>query len=207
MDSQGSAGPNFEVLANPLRLRIVEVCTEWDGISPTEIRDRKLCDDVSTLSGKSPKQKLSTIAYHCRVLADAMVLTQHEVPGARGFPKHVYSANREAIFSDEEWSELGKVEREVLSLVMWHRFLAAVQVAIREGTFDSRTDRMLAWGPLLLDEQGWKEIAAHIAQAFLAVEGRIKEGAERRLSQPGAVAMRAMYGFFLFEAPMPRLSF
>jgi hypothetical protein len=206
MDSQGNAGPNFEVLAHPLRLRIVEVCTEWDALSPTEIRDRRLCDDVPTLEGKTSKQKLSTIAYHCRILAEAEVLTEHTVPGARGFPKHIYSANREAIFSDDEWSILGKADREALSLVMWQRFFAAVQIAMKEGTFDSRLDRMLAWGPLVLDEQGWKELAAHMAQAFLAVENGIKERAERRLTQPGSTAMRAMYGFFAFEAPMPRLA-
>jgi hypothetical protein len=196
------AGPDFAVLAHPLRMRIVEVCTEYGGLSPTEIRDRKLCAGVKTLEGKSGEQQLSTIGYHCRKLAEAEVLTDH-AEKARGFTKHIYSANVEAIFLDEDWTALDKEERESLTMNAYQRFLTAVQMSMKLGLFDERTDRVLGWGPLTMDEKGWKEVTDLMVDTFMTVEGPIREAAERRLMEPGATPLRLTYGVFAFESPMP----
>lgn len=202
---QGGTAPDFGVLAHPLRMRIVEVCTEFGGLSPTDIRDQQLCAGIKNLKGKTSKQQLSTISYHCQKLEDAGYLT-HEIEKRRGFDAHVYSADMEAIFMDAEWSTLDQDVRESLSVNAWQRFLFAVQVAMRDGTFDSRLDRMLGCGPLMLDEEGWKELAVHMAKAFLGVEQGIKQRSEKRIEETGEVALRAWYGLLAFESPMPILA-
>jgi hypothetical protein len=193
---------SLDALRHPLRVRIIEICTEWGPISPNEIVNRSLCADISSLKGKEPRTQLANISYHCRELEKAQLLTLEKERPVRGATEHFYSANSEAFFSDDEWAQLSKDEREEISPVMWQRFIAAVESAQRAGTFDARIDRMLGWGPLTLDEPGWTELASYMAGAFAGVD-RIKGRSETRLTEPGAVPVRATYGLFCFEAPNP----
>lgn len=201
-DGGEASARSLRALHHPLRVRIVEACTAWGALSPVEIVHRELCADVANLKGKTPRQQLSTVAYHCRQLADAGLLTLIDTRQVRGATQHFYVANAEAVFSEDEWAEMTKKEREEISVVMWQRFQAQVEIAKNEGTFDSRKDRVLAWGPLTLDEAGWRELALHMVAAFEEIE-RIRRDAESRLTEPGAVGMRATYGLFSFESPLP----
>lgn len=191
---------SLDALRHPLRVRIIEVCTDFGPISATEMVNRGLCSDVASLKGKTPRQQVSNLSYHCRALEKAGLLTLDQVRPVRGATEHLYTANSEAFFSDEQWAELDPDERVEISRVMWHRFIAQVENAVVEGTFDSRLDRMLAWGPLVLDEPGWKELASYLADAYHEIE-RIRRDAEGRLSAPGAVVIRSSYGLFCFESP------
>jgi hypothetical protein len=200
MDDGNGRGSSLDALRHPLRVRIIEICTEFGPISPTEIVNRGLCSDVPSLKGKTPRQQLSNLSYHCRELEQAGLLMLDREQAVRGATEHFYSANVEAFFSDEEWAALDREDREEISQVMWHRFVAQVESAVAGGTFDSRVDRMLAWGPLLLDEKGWKELTSYLAESYWEIE-RIKRDAEGRLSEPGAVLIKSNYGLFCFESP------
>jgi hypothetical protein len=196
---QNGRGP-LGALAHPTRVRIVEACTEWGSLSPVEIVKRGLCADLAGMKGKSPNAQLSHIDYHCRELEKAGLLALDGERGVRGATEHFYTASREARFSDDEWAELHQKEREDISQVVWHRKVAQVESAMHARTFDSRIDRMLAWGPMTLDESGWSEIASLLAGSFHEIE-QIKADAERRLQEPGAQAVRCNYGLFLYEVP------
>jgi hypothetical protein len=204
MYSSGRGGLNFAVLGDPLRLRIVEVLTEWGPLSPSEMVNRRLCDDLPNINGKTTKQQVRVVKYHCDKLEEADFLTLRR-EAVRGATKHIYSANVEAIFPDSDWAALDKDERESLTNNVYRRFLAAVQMSMQGRLFDERTDRVLGWGPLTLDEQGWTELVEHMTRAFHSVEDEIKVGAQQRLREdPAAVPLRATYGFFAFESPMPK---
>jgi hypothetical protein len=194
----------FDVLRHPVRVRIVEAITEWGMLSPVEIRDRGLCADMETVRKKTPKQQLSHIAYHCRRLAEAGILDLVAEKPVRGATEHFYRTNVEAFFSDEEWAALDLDERLQISRVMWRRFVAQVEIAMEEGSFDRRPDRWLAWGPIALDERGWKEMNA-TAAGFFAETDHIKREAEKRLKEDGAAEpVPATYGVFVFQAPPRR---
>jgi hypothetical protein len=198
-------GLDFAVLGHPLRLRIVEVLTEWGPLSPSEMVNRRLCDDVPNVKGKTPKQQLRVVSYHCEKLETANWVTLR-TEKRRGATKHIYSANAEALFPDGEWAALDKEEREAATNNVFQRFLAATQMSMQIGLFDERVDRVLGWGPLTLDERGWEELSEHMVAAFHVVEDKIRGEAEQRLTEPGAVALRATYGFFAFESPMPKFA-
>jgi hypothetical protein len=205
MYSSGRGGLDFAVLRDPLRLRIVEVLTEWGSLSPSEMVDRQLCDDLPNIKGKTKKQQLRVLKYHCDRLEQAEFLTLRTEP-VRGATKHIYTANAEAIFPDADWAALDKDEREALTKNVFQRLLNQIQVSMALGLFDERTDRVLGWGPLTLDEQGWKELIAHMVLAFHGVEDGIKVRAENRLKEdPDLVPIRATYGLLAFEALMPKL--
>ena len=205
MHSAAKGTLNFAVLGDPLRLRIVEVLTEWGPLSPTDMVERRLCDDLPNIEGKTKKQQVRVLKYHSDILKEADFLTLRTEP-ARGFTRHIYSANAEAIYPDADWSAMGQDERESLTNNMYQRLLTAVQMSMALGLFDERADRVLAHGPLTLDEQGWSELIAHMTAAFHEVEGDIKQSAALRLEEdPDLPAVRATYGFLAFESPMPKL--
>jgi hypothetical protein len=195
---------SLDALRHPVRVRIIEACVEWGTLSPVEILNRRLCADVESVRGKTPKQALSHISYHCRRLEEAELLTLVSTRPVRGATEHFYRANEEAVFSDEEWSALGVTERAEISRVVWQRFIAQVESAMHRGTFDSREERTMAWGPLDLDGEGWEELAARAQDWYGEVE-QIKRAAESRLEDSGEPSIRSTYGIFTFVSPARRL--
>jgi len=191
-------------LAHPSRVRIIEVVTEWGELSPTEIVTRSLCDDLEGIRGKkSHKAKVSHINYHCLKLEEAGFLKLVGTRPVRGGTEHFYQATVEALFPDDEWASLEQPERSDISRVVWQRLIPQVEMAMHRDTFDSRVDRMLAWGPLDLDEAGWKELATGSADWLPKVE-RIPRDAEKRLGASGEAAIRCTYGILAYESPPPQ---
>lgn len=200
-DGQGRhESHSFDVLRHPVRVRIIEACTDWGPLSPIEIVNRGLCSDLASVKGKTPKQQLSHIAYHCRKLTEAGLLTLIAEEPKRGATEHFYRANSEAFFSDDEWAALDPKERAEISRVMWQRYMAQVEGAMRAGTFDERSDRWLAWGPVELDERGWKEMMVALAGAFAEID-QIRREAHGRLKDSVDDPIRATYGLFGFQSP------
>jgi hypothetical protein len=193
----------FDVLRHPLRVRIVEAITEWGLLSPVEIRDRGLCADMEEVRNKTPKQQLSMIAYHCRRLATAGILDLVAEKPVRGATEHFYRTNAEAYFSDEEWKELDIDERLAISRVVWQRFVAQVEIAMQDRSFDLRDDRWMAWRPLFLDERGWKEMTLATA-GFYAETEHIRHETEDRLKDDNAKPIPATVGVFIFQSPPRR---
>src|SRR6185503_8320645 len=103
----------------------------------------------------------------------------------------------------EQWATLSIGERREFSWLAWQAFIAHVKGAMFEDTFEARSDRMLAWRPVDLDEQGWREMTASVNACFANVE-QIKREADARMAESGEEAMRATWGIFTFESPARR---
>ena len=71
----------------------------------------------------------------------------HEDDRGRGV-EHWYRATKKALFDDSAWERLPETIRNKLSARTMGDLLEAIAAAMQEGTetFDSRTDRHLAWG-------------------------------------------------------------
>lgn len=189
----------LRALSHPVRIRIIEVLTERGPLSPTDIVNGQLCSDLESVRSKTYEQQVSHISYHCRKLEEAELVTLVRRRPVRGATEHFYSANQEAVFSDEDWASLDREEREDISAVMWHRFVAQVEIARHKKTFDSRVTRWLAWGPLDLDEEGWRQLTSSAADWYATVE-RIRTDARARLDESGDDPVSATYGIFAFES-------
>jgi hypothetical protein len=79
-----------------------------------------------------------------------------------------------------------------------------VREAVRQGTFDDRTDRHLSYAPLMLDEQGWRDLNERMAELLeWAIEeqansaGRLQDGAG------GGAEVRARLTMMSYSAPVP----
>lgn len=194
---------SLDLLRHPIRVRIIEACTDFGLLSPAQMVHWGLCADVESVKGKTGKQQLSHIAYHCRRLRTAGLLSLVAERPARGATEHFYRANSEAFFSDDEWAKLDKVQRSGVSRVVWQRFIAQVEASMQEETFDDRKDRWMAWGPLELDERGWEELMTTVAGCYAEIE-KIRRKAEPRIKESEMDPIRSTYALFGFESPPRR---
>jgi hypothetical protein len=179
------------VLAHPVRVRVLEILNQRD-MSPIEF-----CRE-----GFAPeKMDVSHVAYHFRELAEYGCLQVIEENKRRGSIEHVYRGFARAYFSDVQWNELDEPERARISKTMFQGLLARVEGALRDGTFDSRTDRHLSWFAMKLDEQGWSEMSTTLAAAFGEIE-QIRADAERRLERNGEEGTPSTCALLGFPSPV-----
>jgi len=191
-----------DVLRLPIRIRIVEICTERERISPSEMVDEGLLADIDSLASMTRSRKLSNVGYHCNRLREFGFLELLDVKPVRGAQQHFYSATAPALFEGEEWEAMDEDQRQTLTEVAWRRLGAQVDDSLGQRVFNARTDRWFAWEPIDLDEQGWDELMDGISQWFRDVE-RMKQEAETRLTKSGEEPMRVTYALMGFESPKP----
>lgn len=183
-------------LRHPLRVRILEVVNEQD-MSPNQFMLRQLAPNVE-ISGKA----LSSISYHFRELAKMGCIEVARTFARRGATEHVYTGKARAYFTDEEWAELTQRERCLISRTMYQGLAARAEGAMMSHTFDSRSDRHLSWVSMKVDEQGWSELMATLADTLGNVT-QIRHEAQDRLAASGAPAVPVTVGMLGFESPPP----
>jgi hypothetical protein len=76
----------------------------------------------------------------------------------------------------------------------------AAKDALTAGTFDSRADRHLSCTPVVLDEQGWRELATLLTDALDGVMD-VQAGSAGRLVAKGEEGIRATVSILGFESP------
>ena len=57
----------LDVLRQPIRIRLIEICTEWERISPSEIVAQGLCADIESMQGKVEGNEIVTYRVDAKV--------------------------------------------------------------------------------------------------------------------------------------------
>jgi hypothetical protein len=178
------------VLSHPLRVRILEVLNERD-MSPAGFFKSGLV---------LGKPSMPVVAYHFRTLHEDGSLEIVAEEQVRGAVEHTYRGIARTYYTDEEWARFTGPKRRNLSKAVWQGMAARVDGAMLERTFDSRPDRHLTWSALDLDEQGWDEITAELAESFHRIR-RIRHAAARRLRESSQIPIHTTVGLLGFESP------
>jgi DNA-binding transcriptional ArsR family regulator len=191
IDRTSPRGTRAKVLADPLRVRILEVLSQRD-MSPIEFcREGFAPEDLA----------IARVAEHFGALAENGSLAVVADNPGRGAEGRVYRAVARAFFSDLQWNELDREERVKVSATIVQGLLARIEGAQRSDTFDSRANRHLTWVAMRLDEQGWSEMATALGAAFGEVE-QIRAEAEGRLEREGEEGIAATCGILGFPSPV-----
>ena len=127
-------------------------------------------------------ERLPNVSYHVRALLDLGCIELVDTAQRRGAIEHYYRAIVRPFFSDSDWKRIPKSGRQAISDTLLHVIWDDVSDSIEAGAFDSRADRYLSHSPMLLDEQGWSEIARVMARALGEVE-KIESQSARRLKK------------------------
>jgi hypothetical protein len=185
-------------ISHPLRVRILEVANEMD-ISPSDfITGGYVPADIE--KGRDFQNILSMVAYHFRGLEQAGAVGLVDLGQVRGATEHFYRGKALAYFNDEQWAALPVESRVAISRVMYQGMVARIESAMHAGTFEKRSDRVIDWDPLVLDEQGWTEFH-DIMAVCLAGVAQVKVDARNRLKESGEAAIPATFCMLGFESP------
>jgi hypothetical protein len=146
-----------------------------------------------------------TIAKRFRTLQDLGWLEVVEAMTGgrrRGATEIFYRAVRPAVYDTGRWSKVPQEVRERDSWRIFEQMAEQVHEAFQCRTFDSRPDRHLTWGHLMLDQRGWDQAIAAIDQCFhdvLEEQNRAKARLIRSKEHP----LIATVVFAGFQSPSP----
>jgi DNA-binding transcriptional ArsR family regulator len=134
-----------KAIGHPLRQRLLAILNERVA-SPNEL-------------AKETGAPLGNVSYHVRLLADLECVELVKTEPRRGAVEHYYQATIAPWFDKESWGNLPASVRSGASSTSLSIIVDEAAAAMRAGTFDSRADNHVSRSTLMLDEEGWKELA------------------------------------------------
>jgi DNA-binding transcriptional ArsR family regulator len=177
-----------KALAHPLRVRILGVLDEGVA-SPSQI--------AGALGAP-----LGVVAYHVRRLAALGFVELVSQSERRGAVEHHYRATDRPVVTNEAWADVPAVAKAAMVSATLAGVGDHVAAAAGTGGFD-RSDAHLTRSPMVLDEEGWREVAARLDGLLQDLEGIASE-AERRLAEDDHQGeIRATAVLMLFEEALP----
>jgi DNA-binding transcriptional ArsR family regulator len=174
-------------LGHPVRVQSLAILNERVA-SPNEI-------------SKELGQTVGHVSYHIKVLKECDCIELVDTAPRRGAMEHYYRATTRAFLDAEEWAALPSSIRPGMSAGMLKTVFDDASAALLSGTFDKREDRHLSWTPMLLDEQGWDELKAGLAEMQERVF-EIQSASAGRLAAGDAPGIPVSAAMMAFEAPM-----
>lgn len=178
-------------LAHPLRVQILEVLNERKA-SPNELTE--------ILS-----HPLGNVAYHARVLEKCGCIELVGTARRRGAVEHYFRAKPRSQIGHQDWRRVPRSVRSEVSAASLEGFLDRAVEALEAGTLDDREDATLSWITISVDEAGWAEAAAVLAEATRRLQA-VHERSQERLRMNGASArpmVAAVAGFEAAPRPSP----
>jgi DNA-binding transcriptional ArsR family regulator len=177
-----------KALSHPMRTRILAILNERVA-SPNEIAE--MIDE-----------RLPNVSYHVRALLELDCIELVSTAQRRGAIEHYYRAVTRPFFSDRDWKRIPKSGRQAVTDVALQMVWQEVSDAIKEGTFEKRSDRHLSRAPLVLDEQGWGELR-DLLRSTLSQAESIGSKSAKRLAKSDDEGIQTRVVMMQFEATGP----
>jgi DNA-binding transcriptional ArsR family regulator len=175
-----------KALSHPMRARILGILDERVA-SPNEIAE--MIDE-----------RLPNVSYHVRALLDLGCIELVDTAQRRGAIEHYYRAVVRPFFSDGDWKRIPHSGRQAISDAALKEVWEDVSAAMRSGTFESRPDRHLSHTRLVLDQEGWNDLAKVLKETLDAV-ARIESASASRLKSSDEDGIPTAVVAMQFEAP------
>lgn len=154
-----------KALAHPLRIRILAILEDRVA-SPSEIAEQL-------------DAPLGNVSYHVRQLAELGLISLVRETPVRGTLEHHYKAEIRPRITDKAWSAAPDIVKHATVSATLEQVGVNVNRAAADGGF-SKDNAHLSRIPLVLDSEGWNEIAGELNSLLDRVE-RIQRAANKRL--------------------------
>ncbi len=175
-----------KALAHPLRVRILTSLHK--GVSSPNQLSQEL------------GEPLGNVSYHVKTLLEYDCVELVKTEPRRGAVEHFYRATERAFFSANDWEKIPASARKGISGSILETVGHDATAALMAGSIDARTDTHISRTPLVLDDQGWTEITALLAETLnRAIE--IQEESATRLSDESSDSINTKLAIFHFESP------
>jgi DNA-binding transcriptional ArsR family regulator len=175
-----------KALAHPLRVRILTSLHK--GVSSPNQLSQEL------------GEPLGNVSYHVKTLLEYDCVELVKTEPRRGAVEHFYRATERAFFSASDWEKIPASARKGICGSILQTVGQDATEALLAGTIDSRHESHVSRTPLVLDEKGWLDIAAMLAETLdRAIE--IQEEAATRLSDEKSDSISTKLAILYFESP------
>jgi hypothetical protein len=144
-------------------------------------------------------EPLGNVSYHVKTLLEYDCVELVKTEPRRGAVEHFYRATDRAFLSDSDWSKIPASARKGISGSILASIGQSATDAMAGGTLEGRTDSHLSDTPLLLDEQGWKDLNKILTDAVKQAGKIQKEAAKRLDSKTDGIATKL--AIMHFEVP------
>jgi DNA-binding transcriptional ArsR family regulator len=173
-----------KALAHPLRIRILAILEDRVA-SPSEIAEQL-------------DAPLGNVSYHVRQLAELGLISLVRETPVRGTLEHHYRAEIRPRITDKAWSSAPDIVKHATVSATLSQVGAGVNRAAAEGGF-TKDDAHLSRIPLVLDADGWHEIAGELNSMLDRVEKIQRASNKRLLKQNHDGELRGELVMMLFE--------
>jgi DNA-binding transcriptional ArsR family regulator len=169
MTDLGEAPPNLDQESS-LDIRLGKAMSHPVRI---EILDRLRLQPASPvdLHGKLDLP-LSNVSYHFKVLKELGCIRSTGQEQIRGALKTTYKSVFDMLLDTPTWAKLSPATKARITRAGLHSIVQRADEAIEAKTLDTRSDRHLAVMTLMVDEEGWSEMAGlldQVLQRFYAI--------------------------------------
>lgn len=176
-----------KALAHPLRVRILSSLHK--GISSPN----QLAQELG--------EPLGNVSYHVKTLLEYDCVELVKTEPRRGAVEHFYRATDRAFLSDSDWAKIPASARKGISGSLIESIGQNTTDALAAGTIESRSDSHISDTPLLLDEQGWKDLNKVLADAVKKGAEIQKEAAKRLGKNKKTDGISTRLAIMHFEVP------
>jgi len=177
-----------KAFAHPLRVQILIILNERVA-SPN-------------LLAQELNQSLNLVAYHVRVLEKYDCIELVDTKQRRGATEHFYRATRRQFLTDSEWARMPESLRPGLSSAMLKSVFDDLDEAMEKGTLDEMEDRHLSRTPMVVDRQGWSDVAKLLSNTLDRLM-EIQAESSDRLTNGEEAGILAKVMMLHFKSPEP----
>lgn len=165
-----------KAFAHPLRVQILIILNERVA-SPN-------------LLAQELDQSLNLVAYHVRVLEKYDCIELVDTKQRRGATEHFYRATRRQFLTDSEWARMPEVLRPGIATAIIKSMFEDIEEAASAGTLEEVDDVHVSRTPMVVDQQGWSDVAALLGETLDRVLEIQAESGERLANgdEPGIVS-------------------
>jgi DNA-binding transcriptional ArsR family regulator len=125
-------------------------------------------------------EPLNNVTYHINQLRKLGCIELVETGKAAGgrVVEHVYRATQRSYFDSDSWEQLSERERNSLVNTVMRIISEDISRAMSSGSFYARDDIHVTRSPMVLDDEGWSEVAELLNETtkeMIEIEGRVAE--------------------------------
>lgn len=178
------------IVAHPTRARAFTILTERTA-SPVEIA-QEIGKDVGH------------VGYHVRKLQQLNLIELVDERPVRGAVEHFYRAIERPYVSEKEFASQTLEEREVFTRHTLQFHVADIARAMDSHTFDARPNRALLRTPMVVDEDGFQELAELHDEMYERTMEIHARSAARLASGADSESINTVSATMFFETPERR---
>jgi DNA-binding transcriptional ArsR family regulator len=104
-------------------------------------------------------ESLNLVAYHVRVLEKYDCIELVDTKQRRGATEHFYRATRRQFLSDDQWAQMPASLRPGMAAAVLKSVFEDIEAASKAGTLEEVDELHISRTPMVLDKQGWSDVA------------------------------------------------